>query len=1305
MPVNIHSLDETDIDNTYLALCPVFDRIIAGGFADIKNGRSELFENLVQLDGNRSLALSDLVKTTGNMLYNYRVSRFLNGNGTTDFVNKLKNFYPNASYGQLVKYVQYNQVNTIYRCFGQIDNISKALDMYNGIVDQITISDSAGKQMSAATNSSISTKTGQIIDEKKNEPGSVLSGLHYDRTYAGKTFVRDGKSPSGDVTKATKFNNSELMYSYLLFDYYGSRSMTGGKQSSDDHATVAVMPGVYSDKTKLARALSFINVPVNDSGLTIGDILQDKKNGENIIRQAIKTDLGSIYIGELNNIRTIWDRINIRLSKQGLPSFNVIDDFSDVNKWIKDYDIQRKTETGLDVDYTAEAKKKINDAIHEIVYQAQEDPAQQNIRFNDAFLWKWDKDNTVHGNPLLFNELYHTGIIDHMAEKPVIDKYYGSHYGMLDADTFHDTKTVQFISDILQDLGPEGFRLRTGSKPMASDAASFMRTMMEGWMGKDDRVVLARIHSVDQTGKELSSKDISSEINLYKDNWKVYSDILKNIDYIKKTFPEVDTDRLEFNNSKFNLGNLIGFINAYYPDIKRHIADERIKDSILSNVYSLSMDQAAGMEPFSVRKSVDASYRKQIQDNLAADPHAYDNLMKKNSIQDQKGLMDYLMGTFKNADDNVYRHRWAQYKKESTEQRLNEYTDHKGLKYWYQRNKKAIGNTDKIESLLSGYDNIAPVKYSLEINPELSKFNTFDYYMGEQDLISSVGTVVNHSFKFSYNGNIQQMAALANGQRIKRNVSNTSTKIQELRNTIAGVPEHINVATCEDLEHVVFNPYGEGLGGTAENRIYNAKSTVTDGATVENPLFRIEELASLGTGGAGTDGKTIYNDLDSQSGTGTLIKTAVFVLTNARIRASRAYQTIIWHMNSLPWNGINNILNDYNGKPINYEPVYYYRDGQYYKRDIIAQDENGIVSYNDTPVTPDGDTMGSTVSKTTTRELRNNYDLWNLFGGVWSASMKNGRLGYINDDTSWINTARAIDSIGTKKYEYVNSADDVIRPLREMKIDLWPFLGAVKQGAANVNDNTAVNDPEYHVTYTKMSPVDAGQQLNPEHKADSSTISPLTQVFNALSARGYSIRDTQDMYDALYSLTEYNYHDLMQSADEKNTGGTNESLQDAFMNVVSRIFRTVDKSNGGMLDALSSWIRTDDGKGVDIDKMKAFLAIDNPSVFSKITGNIASVATKGGVKVQLPGTMDVLNPSDGFIRLYGNKLMDFADWHKGDQLLDDDMSGIQKQEEAFNSLQKGMKPVDIPDTVLGTSYFITRDGQGIDLFGNESSSS
>lgn len=145
VPVNIHSLDETDIDNTYLALCPVFDRIIAGGFADIKNGRSELFENLVQLDGNRSLALSDLVKTTGNMLYNYRVSRFLNGNGTTDFVNKLKNFYPNAGYGQLVKYVQYNQVNTIYRCFGQIDNISKALDMYNGIVDQITISDSAGK--------------------------------------------------------------------------------------------------------------------------------------------------------------------------------------------------------------------------------------------------------------------------------------------------------------------------------------------------------------------------------------------------------------------------------------------------------------------------------------------------------------------------------------------------------------------------------------------------------------------------------------------------------------------------------------------------------------------------------------------------------------------------------------------------------------------------------------------------------------------------------------------------------------------------------------------------------------------------------------------------------------------------------------------------------------------------------------------------------------------------------------------------------------------------------------------------------
>lgn len=1299
--VNIHDLDEKNTDKTFLALCPVFNAVIAEGFTNVRNGRAELFNDFVQLEGSRNIALSDLISTTGNILYNYRVSRFLNGKGTTDFIKGMKKFYPEAGRGQLVKYVQYNQVNSTYRCFGQLSNISKALDMYNGIVDQITISDSAGKQMSAATNSSISTKTGVMMAEKKSQPGSAMTGLHYDRTYAGKTFVRDGKSPSGDVTKATRFNTSELMYSYLLFDYYGNRSTVDEKQSADDHATVAVMPGVYSDKTKLARAMSFINIPIDKTGRTIGDILMDK-NGLSEIRDHIKTDLGSVYTGELRDIQTIWSRLNVELQKRNLPVFDVLDDYAGVNQWIKDYSDRKNTESGLSVDWSGEARKMIQDTIHEIIYQAQNDPSQADIRFNDALLWKWDKDNTVHGNPLLFNELYHTGIINDMPEKDRIDAAYNSNYHFLNADQFHHSKIVQLVSDMIQDLGTDGFRLMTGGRPMESNAAVFMRHMMEGWMGKDNRVILAKVHMTGPDGKETSVKNISSEMNMYKENWRVYGDILDNIDYIRQNMPDVDTDSLLPDNSNFSLDNVVSFLNGHYGDLKRHILDERTKDSILGTVYKKSLDDAQAMDPGTIRKSVDASYRKQVADTLAADPHAYDAYMKKNNIQDPKGLMDFLMGTYKNADDNAYMRRWAQYRKEGIQKKLSTYNDHKSLSYWYTRNKKLLGDTTKIDNAIGKYDAFTDHSYSLEVNPELDKFNAFDYLMGEEDLISSVGTVVNHSFKFSHDGNIQAMAALANGQRVKRNVSNTSTKIQELRNTLAGIPKKVNVATCRDLEHVVFNPYGEGVGGTPDNRTYDAKSTITDGATSENPLFRIEELASLGTGGAGTDGKTIYNDLDAQSGTGLLIKTAVFVLTNARIRASRAYQTMIYHMNNLPWGHVYNIFNDYNGEPIKYDPIYYFDKGQYFRRDLMAQDDNGIVSYTDTPVTEDGDNMGEGVQKTTLRAIGSNYDLWNLFGGAWSASPKNGKLGYTSDDTSWMNTAKAIDSIGTKNYDKVNSADDVTRPLRSRKIDLWPFLGAVKQGAANVNESEAVYNPDYHVTYMQMDPVDAGQQLNPEHEADSSTISPLTQVFNALPARGYSIKDTQDMYNALYALTEYNYHDLMQAADRKNTGGTNDDVQLPFMNVVSRIFRTVNQSDGGMLNALASWIRTDDGKGVDIQKLVTSMPMSNPSVFSKITGNIASVATKGGIKVQLPGTMDVLNPSDGFIRLYGGKLMDFKDYRRGDPLLSDDKDGIGVQQKDFVSLQKGMKPIDPADIILGASYIIMKDGRQIDMYGNDS---
>jgi hypothetical protein len=49
---------------------------------------------------------------------------------------------------------------------------------------------------------------------------------------------------------------------------------------------------------------------------------------------------------------------------------------------------------------------------------------------------------------------------------------------------------------------------------------------------------------------------------------------------------------------------------------------------------------------------------------------------------------------------------------------------------------------------------------------------------------------------------------------------------------------------------------------------------------------------------------------------------------------------------------------------------------------------------------------------------------------------------------------------------------------------------------------------------------DAGIQLDAEHHADKSTLSMMTQVLNALAARGYSVNPADEVYQALRGLVK-----------------------------------------------------------------------------------------------------------------------------------------------------------------------------------------
>jgi hypothetical protein len=58
-----------------------------------------------------------------------------------------------------------------------------------------------------------------------------------------------------------------------------------------------------------------------------------------------------------------------------------------------------------------------------------------------------------------------------------------------------------------------------------------------------------------------------------------------------------------------------------------------------------------------------------------------------------------------------------------------------------------------------------------------------------------------------------------------------------------------------------------------------------------------------------------------------------------------------------------------------------------------------------------------------------------------------------------------------------------------------------------------------------ISTKDAGIQLDAEHHADESTLSLMTQVVNALGARGYTAKQAQGVYKALQGLVSEALHD------------------------------------------------------------------------------------------------------------------------------------------------------------------------------------
>jgi hypothetical protein len=125
----------------------------------------------------------------------------------------------------------------------------------------------------------------------------------------------------------------------------------------------------------------------------------------------------------------------------------------------------------------------------------------------------------------------------------------------------------------------------------------------------------------------------------------------------------------------------------------------------------------------------------------------------------------------------------------------------------------------------------------------------------------------------------------------KRNVSITATMHEFILGDLMGIPSEYNIANIDDIKDILYNITGNIDGGVKPY----------DGATFVNPFIVYLENYSLGGSKAGVVKKQFVHFYDHRTGTGGIIKTAGFGLTNMTIRDSVMDEAVMKSMTDRPW--------------------------------------------------------------------------------------------------------------------------------------------------------------------------------------------------------------------------------------------------------------------------------------------------------------------------------------------------------------------------------------------------------------------
>ena len=575
-------------------------------------------------------------------------------------------------------------------------------------------------------------------------------------------------------------------------------------------------------------------------------------------------------------------------------------------------------------------------------------------------------------------------------------------------------------------------------------------------------------------------------------------------------------------------------------------------------------------------------------------------------------------------------------------------------------------------------DVIDSIADTLILNPVIEQYNYLDYLFTQEFMDSTVGSFIAHPPKGKINNVLEQEAAQFQAQH-KRNVSFTAAMHPFQLNLLNGIPEWYNVAVIDDIKDEQ---------GTITGLLNDIKPF--DGATFVNPFVVILENNSLGGARAGITKKQFVHFKNERTGTGGIIKTAGFGLTNDWIRNSPFLARMMQKMTDHVWLNqdgtptIVDITRDFRGNRISYKDFFFRQGDRLYQIVGINSLGNNTYSRQIQEVTIDGNPAGPVIQEEPVL-VNTNYKLWNFFGGAHSMTMEGRFLKLSN--TSVENVVTAMNNIGSVigNPSKIETQDQLWQPLKQVDVHYVATAGAVKQGAANINSASKYyDDTSYDTQRIRM--YQAGIQLDKEHHADDSELSLMTQVISACAAKGYTLEAAIGLYDALRKSTEIGTKDHLQAVKDLFTDGTEQSMdqfQEVLMKSIIDSLGTGQKISNNFAEIIASDLIKQAKEGKKIKFSEALLPLSDNTVYAKIFSIISSYLTNAGIKQKIPGILSVLTPSHEIFKLYaGRKYESFTNPEQ-------ELAELQAQQAPVYDVND--ETSNISNLELGRTYLVTRE--------------